>query len=298
LFRLVAAFIEQRTWKQADLARHVGTTTETIRHRLRELEAAGFKLEKQDEPPNVYWSVPKNWMPGALAFKASEVKDLLRLVARSPKDALRDRVIETVLSRVAGDFDPGIVKPAGISDDESAWLALLEDAASSRAAVKMRYFSASRGKESWRHVSVHRVDVAAKPQFLATCHRADELRLFRVANVLEARLDRGETFRPTTHAAMTKFDRESFSGFRDDGPLVHCAFVVRDPEAAWIAKNLPDPNIRAEPAPHGTRFTVDTPSIGVLARFVTGLGDIAHAETPELRRAIAALAAGALGNAT
>jgi predicted DNA-binding transcriptional regulator YafY len=86
LFGIVAAFVEQRTWTQADLARKLETQTATIRRRLGELQAGGFKLERSEEPPHVYWSVPKNWFPGALPLQAEEVTDLLRLLARGPAE--------------------------------------------------------------------------------------------------------------------------------------------------------------------------------------------------------------------
>lgn len=302
LFKIVAAFIDQRTWKQADLARKVGTTTETIRKQLIELQEAGFKLESEKDHPHVYWSVPRGWVPGALAFNANEAKEVLRLIGRSPKGVLRDRVIDLALARLAGmgqpaAFDPSTVEPAGITDDEEKWLPLLEDAANEKVAVKMRYFTASRGKVTWRHVSVHRVGGAPRPQIVATCHDTGDLRRFRVASILEARVDRSVPFRATSPGALTKFDRESFGGFRDVGPVVACEFFVRDPESAWVEKNLPDPNITADPAPGGTRFRVATSSVSVLARFVAGLGEIAHAKTPELKAEIRTIAAAALANA-
>ena len=81
LFGIVAAFIESRTWSQADLARRLETKPETIRRYLGELRAGGFKVEREEDHPHVYWSVPSNWIPGALAFKAAEAQDLLRPVS-------------------------------------------------------------------------------------------------------------------------------------------------------------------------------------------------------------------------
>lgn len=301
LFKIVSAFIKHPTWKQADLARELETTTETVRKRLTELQAAGWRFEYEADHPHVYWSVPKGWVPGALAFNAEEAKDVLRLIGRSPKSALRDRVIRLAVSRLARAdkaalFDPETVQPPGMTEDEERWLQFLEDAAREKVAVKMRYFTASRGKESWRHASVHRVDMGARPQFIATCHVASGLRRFRVANVLDARLDRSEPYRPATAVAIAKFDRASFGGYHDVGPLVRCAFWVRDPEAVWVAKNLPDGNIVAAPAPGGTRFSIETAAVSALARFVAGLGEIARPETDELKAEIRSIAAAALAN--
>jgi predicted DNA-binding transcriptional regulator YafY len=177
LFGIIAAFIEKRTWSQADLARRLETQPETIRKRLVELQASGFKLERDEDWPHVYWSVPRDWFPGALVFKQDEVRDLLRLMGRAPRGELWDRLIEVVASRLAnlghssGTFDPEAVRPREVPADEERWLSLIEDAAARRVALKMRYFSASRRSESSRHVSVHRVDLGSHPHFIATCPR-------------------------------------------------------------------------------------------------------------------------------
>lgn len=303
-FGIIAAFIEQNTWTQAELARRLETRVETIRRQLTELQAAGIKLEREEDHPHVYWSVPKNWLPGALAFSAEEARDLLRLIVRSPRGALRERVVQTALARLGNfgtataDFDAAAVRPAAIPPHEEEVLDVIEDAARNKVALKMRYFTASRRHESWRHASVQRVDVGARPHFVAVCHKSAELRRFRVSNVLLAKLDHGEPFRKAAAAALAKFDRESFGGYRDDGPVVRCAFFVRDPEAAWVEKNLPDDTVQHEAARGGTRFFVDTAAVVVLARYVAGLGEVARPETPELAEEVAAIARAALANAT
>jgi predicted DNA-binding transcriptional regulator YafY len=152
--------------------------------------------------------------------------------------------------------------------------------------------------ESWRHVSVHRVDHGSRPHFIGTCHTANALRRFRVSNVLEARLEPGEKHRPVDAAALRLFDEESFGDFRHDGPAVECAFFVRDREATWVARNLPVDRMSHEAADGGARFRTKTSAVGVLARFVVGLGDAATAESPELAEAVAMIARGALANSS
>lgn len=302
LFGIVAAFVERREWSQSELARKLETTPETIRRRLGELQAGGFKLERFEEPPLVYWSVPKNWFPGVLPFKADEARDLLRLLGRARPSELRERLHSVVVSRLSNlgqsvEIDPDAVIAPAVRDDEERWLSIVEDAVSKKTALKMRYFTASRRHESWRHVSVHRIDVGPRTHFIATCHTANALRRFRLSNVLEARLDPGEKIRRTTTEALKRFDEESFGGFRQAGPVVRCSFVVRDPESAWVARNLPDERIVQETIAAGMRFHIETSAVIMLARFVVGLGDAARPETPELAEAVAALARGALANA-
>ncbi len=300
LFGIVAAFAEQRTWSQADLARRLETNTETIRKRMNELKAGGFKLEKEEDHPHVYWSVPKNWFPGVLPFKADEVPELIRLLGRMKPSELRDKILDIVIARLSNVGHPvpdDIARSDDEDRDEERWLSLIEDARAKKCAVRMRYFSASRGREAKRHVSVHAIEHGPHPHFIATCHTANALRRFRVSNISDARIDQTEAFRPALPDEVTRFQAESFGGFRVDGPVVRCAFFVRDPESAWVSKNLPDARITSEPAPGGVRFSIDTTAVVVLARFVVGLGDAARAESPELSAQVIAIAEGALKSA-
>src|SRR5690606_32297027 len=146
-------------------------------------------------------------------------------------------------------------------------------------------FTASRRREAWRHASVHQVELGSRPQLIATCHTANALRRFRLSNVLEARLDRAEPHREADAEALRRLDAETFGGFRGQGPVVPCSFVVREPESAWVARNLPDEGLVEEPVAGGSRFRVATNAVPVLARFVVGLGAAAVSETPELAAA-------------
>lgn len=296
LFGIVAAFVEQPTWTQADLARRLETKTETIRKRLGDLQAGGFKLEKEDDHPHVYWSVPKNWFPGVLPFKAEEVPDLLRLLGRMRPSALRDRVLGIVVSRLSnvGHPVPDVEVSRRGDEDDERFLSIVEDACAKKAAVRMHYYSASRGHMTRRHASVHAIEHGAHPQFIGSCHMTGELRRFRVSNVQDARIDLGEPFRARAAAEVARFRTESFGGFRHPGPVVACAFVVGDRDAAWVAKNLPDDRIASQPVAGGMRFSIETTAVQQLARFVVGLGAAGRAETPELAAEVRVLAEGAL----
>jgi len=298
LFGIVAAFVEQPTWSQAELARRLETRPETIRRYLTELAGTGFKLTREEERPHVYWSVSKGWLPGALVFSGSEARDLVRLLGRGRKSPLRERILKIAIERLAQSGqavgEAPVAAPA-LGEEEEKWLGVVEDAAVQKRVLKMRYFTASRGKEAWRSASVHRVDVGARPHFVATCHVNGDLRRFRVSNILDARLDQGERFRALADGELSRFDVESLAGFRDEGPVRRCVFFVRDPEAAWVERNLPDERISARAAPGGTRFEVATSALVPLARFVVGLGDAARCETEALAAEVATIARGALG---
>lgn len=294
-FALVNAFIQQPTWQQAELARKLEVSTETVRAKMIELQAAGFKVEQQKDHPHVYWSVPKNWFPGALVFTESEAHDLVRLVSRAKAGELRDKVLAIVEKRLRKMDRLPVPTPAREDTDEKI-LATIEDAAG-KSALKIRYFAASRGDESERFVSIHRIEHEPRLQFIATCHRSGKLKRFRVSNVLAARPWESEKFRAADAADVDRFVDESIGGFRAEGPRVPCSFVVEGPDAAWVARNLPDKRMEREPVQNGARFTVETSAVQLIARFVVGLGASARAETPELAAAVRALAEGALAPA-
>jgi hypothetical protein len=160
----------------------------------------------------------------------------------------------------------------------------------------MHYSTASRRDDGTRHVSVHRVALAPSPRFLATCHDTDRLKWFRLAGVSNARLDPSVPFRPASAEAIAKIERETVGGFHEDGAPVACSFFVRQPEAAWVKRNLLN-GMTHESTSGGIRVSIDTAAVQVVARFVVQLGEAARAETPELRAQVEGIAKGALRNA-
>jgi predicted DNA-binding transcriptional regulator YafY len=179
------------------------------------------------------------------------------------------------------------------SPEEERFLAVVEDSASHRTALHMRYLTAGRVDEGSRHASVHRVLLGPPARFVATCHRSGTLKTFRVDGVLDARLDPAQPFRAADDPAVDAYLRASLDGFRGDGPPREHSFVVRNPEARWVKKNLLE-GMRAESAGDGIRVIVHTASLDRLARYVVSLGGAATPQTPELAREVAALARAAL----
>ena len=294
---IVQAFLQRRTWSQAELARHVGVAVPALRKRLNELTTSGFPLDREEDHPHVFWSVPKDWFPGGVVFSGEEVPDLLRQLAHLPRGAARDRLLAKVIE--AAPRRSSFTAPAAAlvtrtaSPSEESWLPLCEDAAARRAALRVRYYTASRGAIEWRHVSVQRVGVGPPARLVAVCHRSGSLRWFRVDNVLGATLDDHEPFRAADAAAVEAFLATSLDGFHAGGAPSRCAFFVRDPEARWVQSSLLEP-MRAEVVPGGIRVTLETSAPLVVARFVVSLGGAARAETPELRVHVAELARAAL----
>jgi len=303
LFGIVHAFIEQSDWPQADLARRLEIGVPALRRRLQELQDAGWPLERsEEEATQVYWSVPRDWLPGALHFKETEVADLLRQIARLPQCAAREKLLETVLARlpkssIAAKFDPTAVVPAELTATEERFVPAVEDSGTRKVVLAFRYYTASRREEEYRRASVHRIELGPPARFMATCHRSGTLKWFRVDNILDARLDPNEPYRDAEPAALETFEAESLDGFHEDRPAVTCSFFVRNPEGAWVRRNLLR-HMTAETVPNGVRVSVHTTAVQRLARYVVALGDAAHPENPELREAVIALAKGALAAAT
>lgn len=291
------SFLSRRTWKQAELARELGVGTEAVRRTLHELQEKGMPLERQDDHPHVYWSVPKNWFPGSVLIKAEEVPKLLRQLRRLPHGPGRAEMLALVLDRLParkGDvLAPSVVVTRDASPQEERFLEVVEDAASRATALHMRYLTAGRVDEGARHASVHRVFVGPPARFAATCHRDGKIKMFRVDAVLDARLDPREAFRDAADAAIEEYVKSSMDGFHEGGPPVLVSFLVRNPEARWVKKNLLD-GMTFEPSGDGIRVTATTSALNRAARFVVGLGAAAIPETPALAAEVAALARGAL----
>lgn len=301
LFAIVHAFIEERTWAQAELARRLEIGVPALRKRLVDLQSGGWPLHREEEGAQVYWSVPKNWIPGALVFAESEAHELLRHLARLPRSAGKKRLLETVMKRLSRDalsseIDPSTLVTPEVSAIEERFLPMVEDAAARRCALHAHYFTTSRGDLSWRHVSVYRIDVGPPARFLARCHRSNEIKRFRIDGVVEARLESKETFRPALDAEIEEVEQSSLGAFRVPGPLVENEFVVCDPDAAWVQRNLMK-GMRFERNSNGIRVLVTTTAVPIVARFVVGLGGVARPVNPELRAAVADLARRALRDA-
>jgi predicted DNA-binding transcriptional regulator YafY len=299
--QLVQAFLEQRTWTQKALADRLEMTTPAVREKLRELEGI-FNLEREEDHPHVYWSVPKEWFPGGILFTREQMPELLRLLMRLPKGKARDGLLDTVLRNLpkgekhaTADDLPAAVVPPTASKQEEQYLAVVEDAGAKKIALGFHYFTASRGQMSTRHASVHRVILGRPARFVATCHRDDKLKWFRVENIVSAHLDAQEAFRPPEPKSVEQFLRASLDGFNAGGAAAELAFVVRDPESRWVQTNLL-PTMKVEALSNNRiRVTVETNAILQVARYVVGLGAAATAETPALADAVEVLARGALG---
>jgi len=297
---VMVAFLERKTWIQAELARATGLRPEALRNILRELQDSGLPLESEKEHPHVYWRIPKDWFPGGVLFKAEHVSELLRQLSHLPRGKARDRLLAVVTEQLPARGKLTATAPVvsrSPSESEEQYMPAVEEAAAKRLPLFMKYLTASRsGRPSERHASIHLIEVGPPARFVATCHKSNDFRWFRVDGIVRARVDDGQKFRDCDAAELAAFRAASLDGFKGPGPVLTCSFFVREPESAWVANNLLE-GMHVESLHGGIRVSVETSALVPLARFVVRLGDAARPETPALAQMIVELARGALEQA-
>jgi predicted DNA-binding transcriptional regulator YafY len=291
--KILVALLEQRTITQAELARRAEVDPRTIRKHMLALQEAGVPVERDEDHPNVYWSVPAAWFPGGARLTDAQLHEVGRLIARHPKTQTRERILAALLS---ADPRTATVGNATTLQPPEDVLAILEDAAAARVAVHLRYFSATRGDHSDRHLTIHRIDYGPTARLVATCHRDGQLKWFRIDRVERPQLAPLEPARSVPAPEIDRFIADSFQGFRGPGSAEPYTFTIRRPEGRWAARSLPiDANTHTiDYRDNHIHVTVHTAGLDALARHLVGLGDLAHAETPTLRARIIELARGAL----
>lgn len=268
----------------------------TLRRILVDLQAAGLRLEEESDPPNVFWSVPKTWFPGAVAFRGDDLADLARSLQLAPQSAKRDRllgIIATTATGIRGTSTASAILTRALSPTEESALVTLQEAVQSSQPLGVKYYTLSRGDLAWRVLSIHRllVDVG---RFIATCHRDGSLKWFRLDGVQAVRPEPHEAFRAAPDAAVADLIDQSVDGYHSGQAPTVCSFRVDAANARWVKGQFQMP-LDVEEGPLETRFTVTTSGLLPLARFVVGLGRAARVETPELLALVRQLAKGALG---
>jgi predicted DNA-binding transcriptional regulator YafY len=295
--QILLAFGEQRTWIQKELAARCGVGVRALRERLEELEAAGLPLERDEDRPNVYWSVPKTWSPGSSNVPSADLLLLARLVRRLPKSPSRSRGLTAIAAALRLDpVDAQAVTEAPAAESlepaVDAQLAAVEDALDRRRALELDYESAGRATRERRVVSVQHVSPGPPARFLATCHTSGALKWFRVDSVHGSGPTK-EPYRPAEREAVERALAATVDGFLGDGKVTAVSLIVREPESRWVARNHPK-SLTLERIDGGIRLRGEVGAVKHLARWVVSLGGAATAETPELDDAVAALAEGAL----
>jgi predicted DNA-binding transcriptional regulator YafY len=279
---VLQALLETRSCTQAELARRAGVDSQVVRKHLEELLRHGFPLEREDDPPQVWWSVPKGWFPGAVLFDSKSVPVLLRQLSCSPQSAAREQLIQRILESAPRPPPDPLKAPAVLTpqwtESEETYLPFVEDAATRRVSLEVKYLTTGHDDARWRHVSVQSVVIGHPTRFIAFCHEAKSLKWFRLDNVRRAHVDDAEPFREAEPGQVEAMLKQSVDGFHHGGP-VQCSFLVREPECRWVENNLPASMtpMTPEKVPGGLRFTTTTAGVLRLARFVVGLGGAVRA---------------------
>lgn len=295
---ILAAFMENRTWRQAELADRLGVSSATVRRLMNELQNEQVDVVREAEGNQVYWSMPQSWAPNGYVLPRESLVSLLKVLTRAPSSSQRDELLAR-LTRLLPRSEVwrrrlAVVAPHGGPDDGSV-LDEIETAAAHRVPLDIRYFSVSSAELTWRTVSIQRV--LPPNRFLAWCHRQQALRWFRVESVVGVNTESNETYHEVAEQEVDEVLKASIGGFVTNEPLRELAFVVRSPESRWVRRNLPFSDARIDEDATGSggiQVQVRTRATIAVARFVVGLGAAARAVSPDLARAVRTLAEGAL----
>lgn len=119
LAKLLVAFLEERVWKQKDLERRCGIGARAIRTRILDLQGAGVPIEREEDHPNVFYSVPAGWFPErGTGIENLDHLLIARLVGRLPRATARDRILSRLVATAFG--APTSPNPAS-ADVEDLW---------------------------------------------------------------------------------------------------------------------------------------------------------------------------------
>lgn len=211
LSKIIIALLDRRTRQQARLAREAGVSVRTLKRRMLELQEAGVPVEEEHDPPHVYWSVPRNWVPTkGKILPGEQLTELARIIARHPETDARQRLLEILLGVPAAATLPASGTPLRIADGT---LRAIEDASTEKLALLVSYESTSRGEFSDRHISPHRVTYGEEIRIVATCHRDGRLKWFRGDRIRQAEFDEREPYRQAIRADVNEHIRQSFHGY-------------------------------------------------------------------------------------
>jgi len=293
VIQMILEFLGQRTWSQSELAKKLNIGVPALRKRLDELSEAGVPFDVEMDHPHVFWSVPKNWFPGAIQLNSAELLELHRLLSRLPASGARNALLKKI-GEAFGKMGPSaspvhVVRESDPEQDQ--FLSVLEDHIEQKKTLRLKYYSASRASVDWREASPYRVDLGPPTRFVALCHRSSELRWFRLDHIQKIAPMANEPFRPEP-PDVDAFIAASLDGYHERMKPMQCQFFIAEQTARWARHNLPA-GFSATPVDGGIEVAGVTAGVRPLARFVVGLGEDARAITPQLVEIVRELAAGA-----
>ncbi len=278
--------LEQRTWSQADLAKRVEVTPQTVKRCLEELEAAGVPLEREEDHPHVYWSVPGSWLPEGVHLPRELLVELLRRLARAATPSEHDPLLRHLLKAIPSLSDlVARVQDAHITEQtplSAAILSELEDAYDSHAVI-LSYRKSRFAPVEVRFCSPMRL-VDRHRQLLARCHKSDAPRRFHLHRIVQVSPAVGEDYRPLSESELNLALDGSVDGFRAPGPLVDVRFRLVGEGVGWILEDLPE-DLQVEAIPSGYLVHGLTGALDKLASKLVTYGAVVRYDDEGLRAA-------------
>lgn len=286
--RVVQAFVARSTWTQAELARQIGVESRAVKRLLASLAASGMPLERDEDHPHVFWSVPKKWFPGGVFFDEEDWEVLVHVVLLIKDERRRTKLMGRLLSGRnlvdgAERLTLGVVGTVLTSEEQETVL-LVERSFLEDRPLHIRYFSGSSGQLRDRLISPQRLVTEPRSRLAAYCHENNELRWFRIDNIERAGIEPNTKRHAVDQYKVDSFVASSVDGFQD-GSEVELAFVVDGPATNWVRGNLL-PGMRVESQSGKKLRVVANGGAVVVARFVAGLGGAAVAEGAALRQLV------------
>lgn len=299
--RVIQAFAGQRTWCQAELARHIGIEARRLRKVLINLQSFGMPLEREDEHPHVYWSVPVHWFPGGVIFDIADWPVLVHAVLRIADPKRREKLIGRLLAgkHVLSSTATGVerlnqaVAATPIGTEEHEKLLVVERSLLEEVPLSIYYYSAGKGQLGWRIISPQMLFTQPHGRICAYCHTNSALRWFRVDNIQRVHLEPEKKRQNVDAEQIQEFVSSSVDGY-NDGSDEELAFRVRSPESGWVKRNLlAGMSVDKEAEGESIRIVARGASL-IVARYIVGLGGAGVAESQHLKALVRQLAESAV----
>lgn len=95
LAQILFLFRRQSRWREDQLVGKIGQPLREIRRILDVLRSQGWPFEFDADTG---WSLPEGWFPETASFQATDVAQLLRILASAPRSKVRDRLLDRLIS--------------------------------------------------------------------------------------------------------------------------------------------------------------------------------------------------------
>lgn len=200
------------------------------------------------------------------------------------------RAIAKLESALGPDVEPDADRVTVVLDAEGELLERLRGALTQRHRVHLRYLSAGRGDVTERDVDPMRVlNVDGRWYVEGWCHRAEDVRLFRLDRILSA-----EVLSVAAAVPAGAHSRDLSEGLFRPAPGDQAVVLDLTPSAVWISDYYPCEDV-AELPDGGQRVTLRARDLQWLSRLALQLGPAVRVVAPEsLREDVRAAAAAAL----